>query len=116
MECWQWHQAAAADARRTARALSRRAMADDETDDETGGGAAAAAAAAAVVTWAGRTDHSAALWRVRGADMSVASSVAVLTTIVPSLPSCPHALRTTGEQCGRAHDRLRWLDARGRER
>ena len=96
MECWQWHQAATADARRTTRALSRRAVADDETDDETGGGGgAAAAAAAAVGTWAGRTDHSAALWRVRAAaDMSVASSVAVLTTIVPSLPSYPHYHRT----------------------
>ena len=81
MECWQWHQAATADAPRTTCALPRRAMADDET------GAASAAAAAGGGMWVGRTDHSAGLWRVRGADMSVPSSVAMLTTIVPSCPT-----------------------------
>ena len=111
MECWQWHQAATADAPRTTRALPRRAMADDETG-AAASAAASAAAAAAGGMWVGRTDHSAGLWRVRVADMSVPSSVAMLTTII----QYPHALRATGERCGRAHDRFRWLDARGRER
>ena len=82
MECWQWHQAATADAPRTTSALPRRAMEDDETV-----AAASAAAAAGGGMWVGRTDHSAGLWRVRGADMSVPSSVAMLTTIVPSCPT-----------------------------
>ena len=83
MECWQWHQAATADAPRTTSALPRRAKADNET----GAAASAAAAAGGGGMWVGRTDHSAGLWRVRGADMSVPSSVAMLTTIVPSCPT-----------------------------
>ena len=86
MECWQWHQAATADAPRTTSALPRRAMADDETG-AAASAAASAAAAAGGGMWVGRTDHSAGLWRVRGADMSVPSSVAMLTTIVPSCPT-----------------------------
>ena len=64
MECWQWHQAATGDTSPlTTGAAPRRATGDAETD-----GAAAAAAAAAAGVWVGRTDHTAGLWRVSGAD------------------------------------------------
>ena len=62
MECWQWHRAVTGDSPLTTGAMPRRAMGDAETD-----GAAAAAATAAGM-WVGRTDHTAGLWQVSGAD------------------------------------------------